>query len=132
VSSGRLVGGWGGRLGNVLDVSEAEFEELVSEALDEIPDELARLMDNVVVLVEEDSPEGGPEVLGLYEGTPITERDTWYAGVLPDTIRLFRLPILRACTSYEDVVEEVLVTVVHEVAHHFGIDDRRLHELGWG
>jgi predicted Zn-dependent protease with MMP-like domain len=116
----------------VLDVGEAEFEELVSEALDEIPDELARLMDNVVVLVEDDSPEGEPELLGLYEGTPITERDGWYAGVLPDTIRLFRQPILRICETYDDVVDEVLVTVVHEVAHHFGIDDARLHELGWG
>ena len=116
----------------MLDVGEAEFEELVSEALDEIPDELASLMDNVVVLVEDDSPEGEPELLGLYEGTPITERDGWYAGVLPDTIRLFRRPILRICDTYDDVVEEVLVTVVHEVAHHFGIDDARLHELGWG
>jgi predicted Zn-dependent protease with MMP-like domain len=113
-------------------MGEAEFEELVSDALDEIPDELARLMDNVVVLVEDDSPEGEPELLGLYEGTPITERDGWYAGVLPDTIRLFRLPILRICDTYDDVIEEVLVTVVHEVAHHFGIDDARLHELGWG
>ncbi|HSK26003.1 MAG TPA: metallopeptidase family protein [Jiangellales bacterium] len=113
-------------------MGEADFEELVSEALDAIPEDLARLMSNVVVLVETDSPPGEPELLGLYEGTPITERDGWYAGVLPDTIRLFRLPILRVCESYEDVVDEVLVTVVHEVAHHFGIDDDRLHELGWG
>ncbi|MGH8828273.1 MAG: metallopeptidase family protein, partial [Jiangellaceae bacterium] len=83
-------------------------------------------------LVEDEAPDGEPEVLGLYEGTPLTERDEWYSGVLPDAIRLFRLPILRICDTYDDVVEEVLVTVVHEVAHHFGIDDDRLHELGWG
>lgn len=116
----------------MLELTEAQFEELVSDALDEIPADLAGLIDNVVILVEDEAPDGEPEVLGLYEGTPLTERDEWYSGVLPDTIRLFRLPILRICDTYDDVVEEVLVTVVHEVAHHFGIDDDRLHELGWG
>lgn len=115
----------------MLELTEAEFEDLVGEALDEIPSELAAMMDNVVVLVEDESPPEAPEVLGLYEGTPLTERGEWYTGVLPDTIRLFRLPILRLCDTWEDAVEEVLVTVVHEVAHHFGIDDERLHELGW-
>lgn len=117
---------------DVLNLSPDEFEDLVAKALDEIPDELAKLMDNVVVLVEDDAPEDAPDLLGLYEGTPLTERGEWYAGVLPDTIRLFRRPILRLCATYEDAVDEVLVTVVHEVAHHFGIDDDRLHELGWG
>ena len=120
------------RLGIVLDVSTEEFEDLVAEALDTIPSELAKLIDNVVVLVEDEPPEDSPNLLGLYEGTPLTERDGWYAGVLPDTIRLFRLPILRICDSYDDVVDEVQVTVVHEVAHYFGIDDDRLHQLGWG
>lgn len=115
----------------VLDVTPEEFEDLVSEALDTIPPELAEVIDNVVVLVEDEAPSDNPHLLGLYEGTPLTDRDGWYAGVLPDTIRLFRLPILRICDSYEDVVDEVQVTVVHEVAHHFGIDDDRLHELGW-
>jgi predicted Zn-dependent protease with MMP-like domain len=115
-----------------LELTEAQFEELVSDALDEIPADLADLIDNVVILVEDEPPDGEPELLGLYEGTPLTERDGWYSGVLPDTIRLFRLPILRLCDTHDDVVEEVLVTVVHEVAHHFGIDDDRLHELGWG
>jgi predicted Zn-dependent protease with MMP-like domain len=116
----------------VLDLDRQDFEELVAEALDTIPPELAALIDNVVVLVEDEAPEDSPGLLGVYEGTPLTERNGWYAGVLPDTIRLFRLPILRICDSYDDVVEEVQVTVVHEVAHYFGIDDERLHELGWG
>ncbi|MGH8776213.1 MAG: metallopeptidase family protein [Jiangellaceae bacterium] len=116
----------------MLDVTATQFEELVAEALDTIPPELVGLIDNVVVLVEDEAPDDAPELLGIYEGTPLTDRDEWYAGVLPDTIRLFRLPILRICGSYDDVVDEVQVTVVHEVAHHFGIDDDRLHELGWG
>lgn len=115
----------------MLNLTEDEFEELVSDALDKIPEELAKLIDNVVVLVEDEAPADTPDVLGLYEGTPLTERGEWYAGVLPDTIRLFRLPILRLCETYDDVLDEVLVTVVHEVAHHFGIDDDRLHQLGW-
>lgn len=115
----------------VLEMSETEFEELVGEALDEIPPALADTMNNVVILVEDEPPPESPELLGLYEGTPLTERGEWYSGVLPDAIRLFRLPILRMCETYDDAVEEVLVTVVHEVAHHFGIDDERLHELGW-
>jgi predicted Zn-dependent protease with MMP-like domain len=115
----------------VLDVTAQEFEELVGRALDEIPADLARLMDNVVVLVEDDGPPAEPSLLGLYEGTPLTERGNWYSGVLPDRITLYRKPILAVCDSYADVIEEVRVTVVHEVAHHFGIDDDRLHELGW-
>lgn len=115
----------------MLELTEAEFEDLVAEALDEIPAELAELMDNVVILVEDEPPTETPELLGLYEGTPLTERGEWYTGVLPDSIRLFRLPILRLCETADDAVEEVLVTVVHEVAHHFGIDDDRLEDLGW-
>ncbi|MYQ47275.1 hypothetical protein GTW40_19815 [Streptomyces sp. SID4985] len=108
------------------------FEELVSEALDRIPPELTRVMDNVAVFVEDEPPAHDPELLGLYEGTPLTERGEWYAGVLPDRISIYMGPILRYCTTQEDVVDEVAVTVVHEVAHHFGIEDARLHELGWG
>lgn len=115
----------------MLDLPAAQFEDLVGRALDEIPPDLAQLMDNVVVLVEDDPPEGETPLLGLYEGTPLTERDGWYAGVLPDRITVFRRPILAICDTYEDVVEEVRTTVVHEIAHHFGIDDERLHELGW-
>ncbi len=115
----------------MVDVSRDEFEVLVGEALDEIPDALARLMDNVVVLVEDHSPPGR-NLLGLYYGVPLTERGQTYAGMLPDTITIYRLPILRMCQTPEEVVHQVQVTVVHEVAHHFGIDDDRLVELGYG
>jgi len=115
----------------MVDVSREQFEELVSEALDTLPPELARLLDNVVVVVEDDAPADDPDLLGLYSGIPLTERGTWYAGVLPDRITIFRLPTLAMCETVEDVVEEVEITVVHEIAHHFGIDDDRLHELGY-
>ncbi len=115
----------------MVEVEVATFERLVSEALDAIPPELGELMSNVVVLVADESPPG-EDLLGLYEGIPLTERDGWYAGVLPDTITIYRLPILRICDTEEEVVDEVRTTVVHEVAHHFGIDDESLHEMGWG
>jgi predicted Zn-dependent protease with MMP-like domain len=113
----------------MMEVPRERFEELVSEALDGIPPELSSLMDNVAVFVEESSDD--EHLLGLYEGIPLTERGGWYAGVLPDRITIYRLPILRMCESEEDVVDEVRITVVHEIAHHFGIDDERLHELGY-
>ncbi|MEU5553450.1 MULTISPECIES: metallopeptidase family protein [unclassified Micromonospora] len=107
------------------------FEELVGEALDEVPEELLALMSNVVILVEDDPPPG-EDLLGLYEGHALTDRGWDYAGVLPDRILIYRNPILRICDTDDDVIDEVAVTVVHEIAHHFGIDDARLHELGWG
>jgi predicted Zn-dependent protease with MMP-like domain len=113
-------------------MSRERFEELVGEALDRIPPELTRLMDNVVIFVEDEPAPGDPELLGLYEGTPLTERGDGYAGVLPDRITIYRNPTLRMCGSAEQVVTEVGVTVVHEIGHHFGIDDRRLHDLGYG
>jgi predicted Zn-dependent protease with MMP-like domain len=115
----------------VVDVSRPRFEELVSDALDEVPEPLTRLMDNVVVLVEERDAET-PDLLGLYEGVALTERGHDYGGMLPDRITLYRQAILDICETEDDVVEEVAVTVVHEIAHHFGIDDARLHDLGWG
>ncbi|GAA1310425.1 hypothetical protein GCM10009647_033370 [Streptomyces sanglieri] len=118
--------------GGVLEMTREEFEELVAEALDRIPPELTRLMDNVAVFVEDEPDPGDPELLGLYEGTPLTDRGEWYAGVLPDRITIYRGPTLRMCESREDVVAETEITVVHEIAHHFGIDDARLHALGYG
>ncbi|HEU5473248.1 MAG TPA: metallopeptidase family protein [Actinophytocola sp.] len=114
-----------------VQMSARRFEELVSEALDLIPGEFAAAMDNVVVLVEDRDPEI-PSLLGLYHGVALTERTSEYGGVLPDRIFIYRDAILDICDSEEDVVEEVAITVVHEIAHHFGIDDARLHELGWG
>jgi predicted Zn-dependent protease with MMP-like domain len=119
-------------MGLVLEMSREAFEELVSQALDTIPPELTRVMDNVAVFVEEESDPAGPELFGLYEGTPLTERGEWYAGVLPDRISIYRGPTLRYCATPDEVVHQVAVTVVHEIAHHFGIEDARLHELGWG
>ena len=114
-----------------MDVDRLRFEELVSDALDEVPEQLTRLMDNVVVLVEDRDPED-PTLLGLYEGVALTERGHDYGGMLPDRITLYREAILHICETEDDVVDEVAITVVHEIAHHFGIDDARLHELGWG
>lgn len=116
----------------MVDMSREEFEDAVRDGLDLVPADLAAQMDNVVVLVEDDPPSEDPELLGFYEGVPLTERDhMWAAGSLPDRITIFRNPTLAICDTREDVVEEVAVTVVHEIAHHFGIDDERLHELGW-
>ena len=106
------------------------FDELVSDALDLIPPQLAAVMDNVVVLVA-DRHEEDADLLGLYEGVALTERDSHYGGSLPDTITIYREALLDACDSDDELVEEVKITVVHEIAHHFGIDDDRLHELGW-
>jgi predicted Zn-dependent protease with MMP-like domain len=114
-----------------VEMTRARFDELVSDALDLIPRELAAAMDNVVVLVEDAHPDD-PDLLGLYEGVALTERDHFYAGVLPDRITVFREPILDYCADEDEVVREVAVTVVHEVAHHFGIEEDVLHELGWG
>lgn len=113
-------------------MSRAAFEGLVAQALDEVPEELAGLIDNVAVFVEDEPPTGDPELLGIYEGIPLTERGHYYGGVLPDRITIYRNPTLKICETVDDVVEEVHITVVHEIAHHFGIDDARLHELGYG
>lgn len=115
----------------VLDMTRRRFEELVADALDTIPPELAGAMDNVVVLVEDRYPDE-PDLLGLYEGVALTERTSQYGGVLPDRITIFQDAILDVCADEEEVVHEVAVTVVHEVAHHFGIDEETLHRLGWG
>lgn len=115
----------------MIDVSASRFDELVADALDRIPPALAGRMDNVVVLVRELGPE--PGLLGLYEGIPLTERDSGYGGmVTPDRITIFRRPILASCSTEDEVVQQVTITVVHEVGHHFGLDDARLGELGWG
>jgi predicted Zn-dependent protease with MMP-like domain len=114
-----------------LEMDRERFEALVDQALDGIPDELAALVRNVVVLVEDEPPEDEPDLLGLYEGIALTERWGDPTMQLPDRIFVFRGPLLDMCDSEEELVEEVRITVVHEVAHHFGIDDDRLHDLGY-
>jgi predicted Zn-dependent protease with MMP-like domain len=113
----------------VIDIEPGRFEEMVATALDSLPAELGRLMSNVAVTVEHDP--GPPGLLGLYEGIPLTSRTTQYAGVLPDRITIYRQAICAICHTEDEVADEVRRTVIHEVAHHFGIDDDRLDELGW-
>jgi predicted Zn-dependent protease with MMP-like domain len=115
--------------GTVIDVEPAKFEDMVVAALDSLPEDLGRLMRNVAVTVEHDP--GPPGLLGLYQGIPLTSRTSQYAGVLPDRITIYRQAICAICGSEAEVVEQVRRTVIHEVAHHFGIDDARLTELGW-
>ena len=115
----------------MIEMTRERFEALVAEALDQVPAELSALIDNVVVLVEDEPPADDPDLLGFYDGTPLTQRDSTYAGVLPDRITIYRNPTLDMCASEEEVVDEVNITVVHEIAHHFGIDDDRLHDLGY-
>ncbi|MGB5953753.1 MAG: metallopeptidase family protein [Ornithinimicrobium sp.] len=111
-------------------MTEEEFEAAVADALDEVPQGLLDQLDNVVFFVEDEPPADDPQLLGVYDGTPLTERD--HAGAdLPDRITIFRGPLTRMCADRTELIEEITVTVVHEIAHHFGIDDERLHELGW-
>ncbi|WP_151524363.1 metallopeptidase family protein [Serinicoccus kebangsaanensis] len=111
-------------------MSAAEFEEAVGDSLDLVPGPLMDRLDNVVFLVEDEPPADDPELLGLYDGVPLTERD--WGTQLPDRIFIYRGPLLRMCEDREDLLDEIAVTVVHEIAHHFGIDEERLHDLGWG
>lgn len=112
----------------MVDVDEETFGQLVEQALDSIPPELGRLMRNVAVVVEDLG--ASPNLLGLYTGVPLTQRTTNYAGFLPDRITIYRLPIIQRCRDFADVVDSVRHTVIHEIAHHFGISDERLVELG--
>jgi predicted Zn-dependent protease with MMP-like domain len=113
----------------VIDVSPERFEDMIVAALDGLPDELGALMRNVAVMAEHG--QGPPGLLGLYEGVPLTSRSTQYAGVLPDRITIYRRAICELCWSESDAAEQVRKTVIHEVAHHFGISDERLRDLGW-
>lgn len=113
----------------MIELSEERFEELVGAGLDAVPDELAAHMSNVAIVVAEE-PDDDPDLLGEYIGIPLTERYD-YAAVMPDMIKIYRGPLSRMCESEDEIVDEVRITVIHEIAHHFGIDDHRLHELGW-
>jgi predicted Zn-dependent protease with MMP-like domain len=113
-------------------VTDDEFDIVVREALDEVPSRLMAMLDNVVFLIEAEPPADEPDLLGRYDGTPLTERDEgWGMGSLPDRITVFRGPLLRMCADIDELSEEITVTVVHEIAHHFGLDDDELHRLGW-
>jgi predicted Zn-dependent protease with MMP-like domain len=109
-----------------------EFDAVVEEALELIPAQFGEAMANVAVLVELEPPAGEEELLGVYDGVPLTDWGQDWGGNLPDRITLFQGSLERMCASHDELLDEIAVTVVHEVAHHFGIDDQRLHELGWG
>ena len=113
----------------MIQVEPERFEEMVVAALDGLPEQLGSMMRNVAVTVEHGP--GPPGLLGLYQGVPLTSRTTQYAGVLPDRITIYRLAICTICNTEDEVADQVRRTVIHEVAHHFGIDDERLRELGW-
>jgi predicted Zn-dependent protease with MMP-like domain len=113
----------------VIEVEPEYFEEMVETALDGLPEQLGQLMENVVVIVDHDSAPSG--LLGLYEGIPLTSRTTQYNLALPDHITIYRQAICAMCRTEQGVADQVRKTVIHEVAHHFGIDDDRLDELGW-
>jgi len=115
--------------GLVIEVEPGRFEDMVIAALDGLPEELGQLMRNVAVTVEHQP--GPPGLLGLYQGIPLTSRTSQYAGVLPDRITIYRQAICATCSSEQEVADQVRRTVIHEIAHHFGIDDNRLRELGW-
>ncbi len=117
--------------GHVMEMPPDRFAELVEQAFDALPEDLTGLLENVVLLIEDDAPDDDPTLLGLYDGIPVTERTSAYGGVLPDRITIYRNPTLAICDTEDDVVEEVGITVAHEIAHYFGIDDDRLHELGY-
>lgn len=115
----------------MLDITEEEFEAYVDDAVGTVPDALLDLVDNCILVIEDEPPVDAPGLLGIYEGIPLDRRGNDYAGVLPDRIVIFRRPLLRLCRTREDLHEQVRITVVHEIAHFFGIDDRRLDELGY-
>jgi predicted Zn-dependent protease with MMP-like domain len=107
------------------------FEEHVDRAIESLPPELRQAMSNVEIVVEEENAED-PDLFGLYLGIPLTERDTGYSGALPDKIAIYRRPLVEEFGDDPEVLEdEIRITVLHEIAHHFGIDEDRLTELGW-
>ncbi|GAA2522252.1 metallopeptidase family protein [Rarobacter incanus] len=116
----------------MFEMSQADFQAIVAGVLDRIPHQIARRLDNVAFVVEDDAPDHDPHLLGHFDGFPVTAvGEGGPAGALPDKITIYRLPTLRMCETIDQVIEEVSVTVIHEIGHYFGIDDARLHELGW-
>jgi predicted Zn-dependent protease with MMP-like domain len=114
-----------------LHLDTEAFEALVVEELDLLPDEMVEGLENVVFIVEDRPEDGSLDLLGLYEGFALTERDSYGYGELPDRIVLYREPLLAASATVEELRDEVHVTLVHEIGHFYGIDDAGLHRLGW-
>lgn len=116
----------------MLELDAAEFERLVVDELDLLPDDMVDGLDNVIFVVEDRPEDGTLDILGLYDGVALTERGQYGFGEMPDRIVLYRESLLAICTNLDDLHDEVHITLVHEIAHFFGLDDDRLHELGWG
>ena len=110
-------------------IDAVRFEQLVGDALDALPPALGEMMENIVVVVEDVHPD--EDLLGLYEGVPLTEREDYGGLAMPDRVTVYRLPVCEISDSEDELLEQIMITVVHEVAHHFGIDDETLHQLGW-
>ena len=114
-----------------IQLSGDEFERLVISELDELPDDMVDGLENVVFVTEDRPDDGSLDLLGLYEGVALTERDRYGFGELPDRIVLYREPLLSICVNLDELRDEIHVTLVHEIAHYYGIDDDELHRLGW-
>jgi predicted Zn-dependent protease with MMP-like domain len=114
-----------------LELSPDEFEKVVIDELVELPDEMVDGLENLVFVTEDRPADGSLDLLGLYEGTALTDRDQYGFGELPDRIVLYREPLLAICETLDELRDEIHVTLVHEIAHYYGIDDDQLHELGW-
>lgn len=115
----------------MLELTPDEFEKLVVAELDLLPDDMVDGLDNVVFLVEDRPEDGSLDMFGLYDGVDLTARDRYGFGELPDRIIVYREPHLAECDSIAELRDELHVTLVHEIAHYYGIDDAELHRLGW-
>jgi len=115
----------------VLELTHEAFEKLVVDELDRLPDEMVDGLENLVFLVEDRPEDGSLDLLGLYDGVDLTTRDRYGFGELPDRIILYREPHLAECDTVDELRDEIHVTLVHEIAHFYGIDDAELHRLGW-
>lgn len=114
------------------DVDAEQFERLVIDELDLLPDDMVDGLDNVIFVTEDRPEDGSLDILGLYDGVALTERGQYGFGELPDRIILYREPLVTACVDLEELSMQIHVTLVHEIAHFYGIDDVQLHDLGWG
>ncbi|MDF2559961.1 MAG: hypothetical protein K0R99_1407 [Microbacterium sp.] len=114
-----------------MDMDAAAFEELVIDELDLLPDDMVEALENVVFVVEDRPEDGSLDLLGLYDGLALTERTQYGMGELPDRIVLYREPHLAQCENQDELRDEIHTTLVHEIAHFYGIDDEQLHEMGW-
>ncbi|WP_440709680.1 metallopeptidase family protein [Herbiconiux sp. YIM B11900] len=116
----------------MIELDAEAFEELVADELDELPDDMLEGLDNVVFVIEDRPEDGSLDLLGLYDGVALTERGQYGFGEMPDRIFLFREPLLAVCDDLDELRDQIHITLVHEIAHFYGIDDEKLHELGWG